>query len=183
MFGFSVCLGAGLVVGFVAGMLFRRKQSRQLPVTEPETVLVKEGGLDEILRLANVNVMSDLSALVAEHKVGEHMPGFFEDFQDLIKQGQENYYTELWHILSCCRGGRLQKLQDCGLKLSNQDLILLLLCELRKDNKTIAHLMGINPETLKKRKTRLKSKFSAAGMDFEAILEGNASQPVPLAGA
>lgn len=81
MFGFSVCLGVGLVAGFVAGIFFRRKQSRQLPVTEPETVLVKEGGLDEILRLANVNVMSDLSALVAEHKVGEHMPGFLRIFR------------------------------------------------------------------------------------------------------
>lgn len=151
MFGFGVCLAIGLVVGFIIGILWRRKQWGQLPVSDPETALAEEGGLDDVLRLANANVMSDLAVLVAEHKVVEHMPGFFENFQDLIKQGQENYYKELWHILSHYRGERLQKLQGCGLKLSTQDLILLLLCELRKDNKTIAHLMGVNLETLKKK--------------------------------
>ena len=74
----------------------------------------------------------------------------------------------------------MQKLQDRGLKLSTQDLILLLLCELRKDNKTIAHIMGINLETLKKRKTRLKSKFSVTGLDFETFMEEGVSKPVPL---
>lgn len=182
MLSFSICLGVGLLIGFAVGILFGRKRYRKLPVSEPEPVVVKEGGLDDILRLANVNIMSDLSALVAEHKVVEHMPGFFENFQDLIKQGQENYYTELWHILNCYRGERIKKLQDCGLKLTHQDLILLLLCEFRKDNRTIAHLMGINLETLKKRKTRLKSKFSMGGLHFETFMEGDASQSVPLAG-
>lgn len=182
MFGFGVCLGIGLVVGFIIGILWRRKQWGQLSVSDPETALAEEGGLDDVLRLANANVMSDLAVLVAEHKVVEHMPGFFENFQDLIKQGQENYYKELWHILSHYRGERLQKLQGCGLKLSTQDLILLLLCELRKDNKTIAHLMGVNLETLKKRKTRLKSKFSIGGQDFEAFMEGDVSQLAPPAG-
>ncbi len=179
MIGFVVCLCAGLIIGFVVGVLYRRKKHGRMSLSEPETAL-SAGGLDDVLRLANVNIMSDLSGLVSDHKVVEHMPGFFENFQDLIKQGQENYYTELWHILNYYRGERLQKLQDRGLKLSTQDLILLLLCELRKDNKTIAHIMGINLETLKKRKTRLKSKFSVTGLDFETFMEEGVSKPVPL---
>lgn len=177
-----VCLCAGLIAGFVLGVVYRRKREKQASLPEPEEVFGTEGGLEDVLCLANANIMSELAALVAEHKVVEHMPGFYENFQFLIKQGQEDYYTELWRILSHYRGEYLQKLQNCGLKLSTQDLILLLLCELRKDNKTIAHIMGINLETLKKRKTRLKSKFTLGGLDFEAFMREGVSQPAPLVG-
>lgn len=181
MIGFGVCLCIGLIVGFIIGILYRRKQFGQMVLSERGTALAAEERLDDVLRLANVNIMGDLSALVAEHKMAEHMPGFYENFQHLLKQGQDDYYTELWHILSGSREETLQKLQDCGLKLSTQDLILLLLCGLRRDNKTIAHIMGIHPETLKKRKTRLKSKFSAAGLDFETFMGGGVSRAGLLA--
>ena len=39
MFGFGVCLGIGLVVGFIIGILWRRKQWGQLSVSDPETAL------------------------------------------------------------------------------------------------------------------------------------------------
>lgn len=178
MISFCVCLCVGIIIGFVAGILYRRRQRKQMCPPEPGTVLSAERGLDDVLRLANANIVGDLLALTAEHRVGEHMPGFYENFQQLMKQGQDDYYAELWYILSNYR----EKLPDCVLKLPIQDLILLLLCELRKDNKTIAHIMGINLETLKKRKTRLKSKLSAAGLDFETFMGEGASQLEPLAG-
>ena len=47
-------------------------------------------------------------------------------------------------------------------EFSTQDVLLLLMCEMQLDNKTMARIMGLTLETLKKRKTRMRIKMRTA---------------------
>lgn len=183
MIGFVVCGLSGLAVGFIAGILYKARE-KKIAVSEakPEIASLPEIGQEDIIKLINTNSTSDVTALFLEHKVHAHMPGFYDKYQHIVKQSQELYYQELKTVLSKRRQDILQPLYERCPVLSSQDIILLLLSEMLKDNKTIAHAMGINSEALKKRKTRLKSKLATCGLDFESIVEAGLRLPVPPAG-
>ena len=46
--------------------------------------------------------------------------------------------------------------------INTPDVLLLLMCEMQLDNKTMARIMGLTLETLKKRKTRMRIKMRTA---------------------
>lgn len=71
------------------------------------------------------------------------------------------YFNELITIFSKNRREYVRDLFDQHTGLSIQDVLLLLMSEMELDNKTMSRILGISTETLKKRKTRLKSKMNA----------------------
>lgn len=115
--------------------------------------------LQDIIRLAALNTTLDVSSLIIEYKINVKMPEFYEKYQALNKHEKEQYFGELMEIFSKDKKEYVQDLFDRYSGLSTQDVLLLLMSGMQLDNKTIAQILGINMGTLKKRKTRLKSKM------------------------
>lgn len=115
--------------------------------------------LQDIIRLAALNTTLDVSSLIIEYKINVKIPEFYEKYQALNKHEKEQYFSELMAIFSRDKKEYVQDLLDRYSGLSTQDVLLLLMSGMQLDNKTIAQILGINMGTLKKRKTRLKSKM------------------------
>ena len=72
------------------------------------------------------------------------------------------YFRELIEIFSHNKKEYVRDLLDKYAGFSTQDVLLLLMCEMQLDNKTMARIMGLTLETLKKRKTRMRIKMRTA---------------------
>lgn len=118
--------------------------------------------VQDIIRLAALNTSLDVGTLIIEYKINVKMPDFYEKYQTLSKHEREQYFNELIAIFSKNRREYVRDLFDTYSGLSTQDVLLLLMSGMLLDNKTIARIMGLSMETLKKRKTRLKSKMQTA---------------------
>ena len=150
----------GLVVGAMAVVSIQYWKNRKL-LPQPEALEKDkiEGSLQDIIRLANLNTAMDVGYLLVEHKIHLRMPDFYEKYQNLVKREKEYYFNELTDIFSRNRREYVRELLDRYAGLSRQDVLLLLMCEMQLDNKTMARIMGLSLDTLKKRKTRLKAKM------------------------
>lgn len=121
--------------------------------------------LQDIISLAVLNTAVDVGALIIEYKIHVKFPEFYEKYQALNKQEKELYFNELIEILSKNRREYVHGLFDKYPGFTNQDVLLLLMCEMQTDNRTMARIMGLTLETLKKRKTRLRSKMQGGAAD------------------
>lgn len=150
----GISLGASIV------MLFRRweeEKGKNKPLfVEREKVDIS---IEDIIRLAALNNTLDVSSLIMVHKINVKMPEFYEKYQTLIKQEKELYFTELIAIFSKNRREYVQNLFNQNPCLSVTDVLLVLMLGTNIDNKTIARIMGVSMDTLKKRRTRLKTKL------------------------
>lgn len=115
--------------------------------------------LQDIISLASLNTSMDVSALIIEHEIHTSNPDFYAKYRALNKQEKELYFNELIDILSKNRREYVRDLFDKYPKFNNQDVLLLLMCQMQVDNKTKARVLGLPLETLKKRQTRLKEKM------------------------
>lgn len=163
---------AYLFIGIVAGaaivgsLWWFARNKRQ-----PAKVWVEKEKVDitvqDIIRLAALNTTVDVSSLIIEYKINIKMPDFYEKYQKLSKHEKELYFSELISIFSKNRREYVRDLFDHYTGLSTQDVLLLLMCEMQLDNKTMARIMGLSMETLKKRKTRLKVKMHAGSLSLK----------------
>lgn len=162
----GMLLGASIVVAIWWSA--REKQQSENSWIEKDKVDIT---IQDIIRLAALNTTLDVSSLIVEYKINVKMPEFYEKYQILSKQEKELYFNELIAIFSKKRREYVQDLFDRHAGLSAQDVLLLLMCEMQLDNKTIAHIMGLSAETLKKRKTRLKSKMNIGNLPVKGAAE------------
>lgn len=150
---------AGIVLGAgTASVWWRRQEKRE----QKKNFLEKEKIdiiLPDLIRIASCNTALDVSYLILEYKINIRMPEFYEKYQLLNKQEKELYFNELIDIFSRNKREYVDELLEKYSSFSKQDVLLLLMCEMQLDNKTMARIMGLSLETLKKRKTRLKQKM------------------------
>ena len=124
--------------------------------------------VQDIIRLAALSTTLDVHSLIIEYKINIKNPEFYEKYQALNKHERELYIDELITIFSKNRPGDIRELYDQYPSLSTQDVLLLLMIEMKLDNKTMARIMALMMETLKKRKTRLKAKIQTDLQFFKA---------------
>lgn len=155
-------------IGFLAGVcsvglkwwLTKEKYNIQVEETEKDKIDIS---LQDIIRLAALNTIQDVSSLIIEYKINVKMPEFYEKYLALSKHERELYFSELITIFTKNKREYVEDLFDRYTGLSTQDVLLLLMGEMQLDNKTMARIMGLGMETLKKRKTRLKAKLLTGG--------------------
>lgn len=162
----GISLGAGIV------MLCRKgeeNKGKNTPLSvEREKVDIS---IEDIIRLAALNNTLDVSSLIMVHKINVKMPEFYEKYQALIKREKELYFTELIAIFSKNRREYVQNLFNHNPSLSVTDVLLVLMLGTNIDNKTIARIMGVSMDTLKKRRTRLKTKLRS-GVTVDKAVTG-----------
>lgn len=155
-----VALFIGIVIGAaIVGCIWWLTQEKEEPVqgrVEKEKVDIT---VQDIMRLAALNTAVDVSSLIIEYKINKKMPDFYEKYQKLSKHEKDLYFNELIAIFSKNRREYVRDLFDQYGGLSTQDVLLLLMCEMQLDNKTMAMIMGLNKDAFKKRKSRLKVKM------------------------
>lgn len=169
-------IGIYILIGLVLGIVIIGGWWKY---TEMQKVEKKEGSekdkieitLQDIIRLAALNTTLDVTSLIIEYKINIKMPEFYEKYQGLVKREKELYFNELIAIFSKNKREYVQDLFDRYVGLTPQDVLLLLMGEMEIDNKTMARIMGLGMETLKKRKTRLKSKMQVNATMKEVITE------------
>lgn len=152
----------GLIVGILGTGIYFRWKKKEQPGPQGRTEKDKvEITIQDIIRLAALNIALDVSSLIIEYKINVKNPEFYEKYQGLNKREKDLYFNELITIFSKNRREYVRDLFDQHTGLSIQDVLLLLMSEMELDNKTMSRILGISTETLKKRKTRLKSKMNA----------------------
>ena len=135
-----------ILIGFVVGegsmagvwYWMEKKRKRQKEVQDKGRVVIP---LRDMVQLANINTAMDVGYLMLEYKINLKIPEFYDKYMNLVKK---------------------QKELDKYAGFSTQDVLLLLMCEMQLDNKTMARIMGLTLETLKKRKTRMRIKMRTA---------------------
>lgn len=165
---FFIFIGVALGIIIAVGVFwFVRKKPEESPVwMEKEKIDIT---IQDIIRLAALNTTLDVTSLIIEYKINIKFPEFYERYQALNKRERELYFDELITIFSKNRPEYVRELYDQHPVLSTQDVLLLLMNEMKLDNKTIARVLALSMETLKKRKTRLKAKIRA---ELEAVKTG-----------
>ena len=146
----------GFVVGegSIAGVWYwmEKKRKRQKEVQDKGRVAIP---LRDMVQLANINT-------AMEYKINLKNPEFYDKYMNLVKKQKELYFRELIEIFSHNKKEYVRDLLDKYAGFSTQDVLLLLMCEMQLDNKTMARIMGLTLETLKKRKTRMRIKMRTA---------------------
>ena len=143
-----------ILIGFVVGegsmagvwYWMEKKRKRQKEVQDKGRVVIP---LRDMVQLANINTAMDVGYLMLE-------------YMNLVKKQKELYFRELIEIFSHNKKEYVRDLLDKYAGFSTQDVLLLLMCEMQLDNKTMARIMGLTLETLKKRKTRMRIKMRTA---------------------
>ena len=144
-----------ILIGFVVGegsmagvwYWMEKKRKRQKEVQDKGRVVIP---LRDMVQLANINTAMDVGYLMLEYKINLKIPEFYDKYMNLVKKQKELYFRELIEIFSHNK------------KEYVRDVLLLLMCEMQLDNKTMARIMGLTLETLKKRKTRMRIKMRTA---------------------
>ncbi len=154
----------GLLVGFILGggcvtfiwLRWENKRIRRRESFEKEKIDIS---LQDLLRIATCN--TDINYLIVEYKIDVKMPEFYEKYQALRKQDKDLYINELIDIFSRNKREYVNGLLDKYTSFTKQDVLLLLMCEMQLYNKSMARILGLSQEALKKRKTRLKTKMQS----------------------
>lgn len=115
--------------------------------------------LQDIITLASLNPMADINALFANHNIHSVNPAFYEEYMALNKEWKDAYFSQLVEIFSRDEREYARNLYESHPNMNNQDILLLLMDKMQLPNRKIAQIMGVTYDTLKKRKTRLKTKL------------------------
>lgn len=118
----------------------------------------------DVTALANTGFMERMEVLICTSNVENKLPAFYEKYTELTKSCKEQYFQHLLELFMKGKGRWLDKFLKKYPEVSVQDTLMLYMLETGFDNRTIARLLMINYETLKKRKLRLKAKFKAVGL-------------------
>lgn len=129
--------------------------------------------LQDLIRLVSAGSIVWVNSLMDDFEVAGKMPEFYEKYQLLNKDTKEYYFQELIRVLSKNKRGYIENLVEHHPEFSTQDRLLLLMCEIEIDNKTMSRIMLSNLDTLKKRKTRLRAKIreKAPELDNDKIMK------------
>lgn len=156
-----------LLVSAIGIFIFRRKEvpeveeAPQTPV--PATPYRLEMNASDLVKLTNAEYIEQLDLLIQDFHIDNKLPAFYEKYQELNRQNKEKYFQNLLNVIAQGQeentGGFL-----ADSDMSTQDVLLILLMGMSLDNKTIARVLFISVDTLKKRKTRLKTKMKAKGI-------------------
>lgn len=165
MIAFLLCMNIGCMI-VIGWLLYARKRSADFDRELMDEKPVMEISLLDIIRLSDVSGLADVNLLILEHNLENKMPEFYSKYQELIKKNREIYFMELVNILGKKRKEFINDLFDRYHGFSTQDVLLLLMCEMGLDNKTMARVMTSSLDTLKKRKTRLRAKMRASGLEL-----------------
>lgn len=157
-----------IILGVIWGILLMQglqyfRETRKSPL--PEVMEQREKidiTLEDIVRLAAINMTKDIASLLIEYRIDVERSGFYQKFLALNKHERELYFSVLIDIFSRNKREYVQDLFDRYSSFTNQDVLLLLMCEMQLENKTIARIMGLTRDTLKKRKTRLRQKMNSS---------------------
>lgn len=150
--------------------LYKRKQEPKVeycescvPELPPLQIEPKDYNLSlsvkEALRLANNEYVEDIDVLVKEYNLETEAPGFYEKYQIVNRIHKDKYFQDLYEIICAPRKAYVTELLFAHQEFTSQDILLLLMCEARLDNRTMARILFVSQDTLKKRKTRLKLKM------------------------
>lgn len=153
-----IFMGILLIVAGVIIIRLKRIPPPVVIISEPEEKRA-DITIEDVIRLVNAGNFVDITTLMSDCGVEKTMPEFYAKYQARNKVGREIYSKELVAVLSKNKREQLEKLTEPQSGFSTMEILLLLLCEMDLDNKTIARVMGLGLETLKKRKTRLKIKI------------------------
>lgn len=113
----------------------------------------------DIVKLTNANFIEQLELLIRESNVESKLPAFYEKYLELNKTNKEDYFQNLLEVLGKHKESYINALLSEHPDISTQEVLLLILIREKFDNKSIARILFITPETLKKRKSRLKIKL------------------------
>lgn len=119
----------------------------------------------DVLKLANNEYVEYLEKLIREHELETKVPAFYEKYQTASLISKDKYFQNLFEILCTSRKQYVAELFATYQEFSTQDVVLLLMCEAKLDNKTISGILSISMDTLKKRKTRLRMKIELSDKD------------------
>ena len=153
----------GLIAGMIAaGCLcwyYMMRQEKKKELREAKKLNIT---LEDLLHLEALNINVDVNSLMIEHRIPVKETMFYEKYQDLVKRQKEWYFDELLKIFGKNKRNYVNELFERYDNLSTQDVVLLLMGDIHLENKTIARVMQVNLDALKKRKRRLKLKMQAA---------------------
>lgn len=166
-------------IGYIGGILFSvvifiliRFHSKRLSGKNGKNM--KSSGddvpLQDVIKLLKSNDVVGISSLMEEYDIVRKEPEFYERYQAINKDIRETYFQELVRIFGKNRRKRMEELIDNHPEFSTQDRLLLLMCEMGLDNKTMARIMISGLDTLKKRKTRLRVKIREKAPELECYI-------------
>jgi len=151
---------AGMMLG-VAGMLCWEYGRKTPELPEPRLMDKENVGITagDIIHLLSMNVTQDITSLIIEYELHLKEPEFYARYQAMAKHEKELYINELIDIFSKNKREYVRDLFDRYASFTHQDVLLLLMCEMQFSNKSMASILGLSLDTLKKRKTRLRVKM------------------------
>lgn len=148
LFAFSICLIIKLC----------RKEG-VVTCKEKTEMALTDLTLQDLIHLVSAGSIVWVNSLMDDFEVAGKMPEFHEKYQLLNRDTKEYYFQELIRVLGKNKRGYIENLVEHHPEFSTQDRLLLLMCEMELDNKTMSRIMLSNLDTLKKRKTRLRAKI------------------------
>lgn len=117
--------------------------------------------ITDVVKLVNTDYIEQLEVLVRRTDVESILPAFYKKYLKLRRTNQEKYFQSLVEVLGRDKQDYINNLLDNHPDVSTSEILLLLLLEAGADNKTIARLLFIQLASIKKRKSRLRSKLRA----------------------
>lgn len=165
-------------MGLVVGLWLKGKAEGKESVSLPSPPVMFEPYLyitaSDVEKLANIACIEQLDALIRQADIERKLPAFYEKYQILSKSCKEQYLENLLAIFTRGKESWLDSFMKKYTDISPQDILMMFMLEAGFDNKSIARMLMINYETLKKRKSRLKTKCKTSGVPFD-FSRGNAS--------
>ena len=158
-----IIIGVIVLTALIVGWwLYRRVHAPSVP---EKTVAVESFvpflrlTAEDLIKLANAAYMEQLDTLIKESDVANRMPVFYQNYQELNQKNREAYFQNLLDVLRKDKKEYIDNLLNNRSDISTQEILLLILMKSGVSNKAIAKVLFITPDTLKKRKSRLKSKM------------------------
>lgn len=163
-----VVVGVLFVLSAVGILLFKRIEHDEEEMGKKVITLSFEPTMvmtpTDIAGLLGFEYLEELEMLMKESHVPDRLPVFYEKYQELNKRSKEAYFQYVLDLFVRGKEEWLEHLLVKGGDLSTQDILLILLIKKEFDNKSIAKVLRITPDTLKKRKSRLRAKMEQKGI-------------------
>lgn len=115
--------------------------------------------ITDVVKLTNTDYIEQLEVLIRRADVESNLPALYKKYLKLNRTNKEKYFQNLVEVLGRDKQDYINNLLDNHPDVSTSEILLLLLLEAEIDNKTIARMLFIQPESIKKRKSRLRLKL------------------------
>lgn len=161
LFAFSV-----VVVLVLYGRERQRNRERRATCGEQGEVVIKIR-MQDVIKLANISYIEELEDMMKELGVESKLPVFYKQYQQWSKKNKDSFLENLLKILIKDKGNGIEDLYRQYPAMSNPEILLMWMIEKDVDNKNIARILFTRSDTLKKRKTRLKTKMTQQSLQEE----------------